>query len=141
MRGWSDGIIPLAAAGLALLGEERAHGQTLATHRIPAALALEAVDTAVASCTAQGYGVTTVIDADAQRIAVLRCDGAGVHTFEASWGRAYGGQLRPHGEASQQRRGSDPACSVHGEAAARDAPLPASRGHDPSRGRADYQAG
>jgi hypothetical protein len=39
MRGWSDGIIPLAAAGLALLGGERAHGQTLATHRIPAALA------------------------------------------------------------------------------------------------------
>jgi uncharacterized protein GlcG (DUF336 family) len=30
----------------------------------------------------------TVIDADAQRIAVLRGDGAGVHTFEASWGKA-----------------------------------------------------
>jgi uncharacterized protein GlcG (DUF336 family) len=90
MRGWSDGIIPLAAASLALFGGEWAHGQTLATHRIPAALALEAVDTAVAACTAQGHGVTaTVIDADAQRIAVLRGDGAGVHTFEASWGKAY----------------------------------------------------
>jgi hypothetical protein len=55
MRGWSDGIIPLAGAGLALLGGKRAHGQTLATHRIPAALALEAVDTAVAACTAQGW--------------------------------------------------------------------------------------
>jgi hypothetical protein len=55
MRGWRDGIIPLAAAGLALLGGERAHGQTLATHRIPAALALETVDTAVAACTAQGW--------------------------------------------------------------------------------------
>jgi uncharacterized protein GlcG (DUF336 family) len=31
----------------------------------------------------------TVIDADAARIAVLRGDTAGVHTFEASWGKAY----------------------------------------------------
>src|SRR5579872_7018574 len=90
MRGWRDAIVPLAAAGLALLAGEPAHGQTLATHRIPAALALEAVGAAVAACTAQGYGVTaTVIDADAQRIAALRGDTAGVHTFEASWGKAY----------------------------------------------------
>lgn len=60
------------------------------THRIPAVLALEAVGAAVAACTAQGYGVTaTVIDADAQRIAMLRGDTAGVHTFDASWGKAY----------------------------------------------------
>jgi uncharacterized protein GlcG (DUF336 family) len=53
-------------------------------------LAMEAVETAVASCTQQGYGVAaTVIDADAQRIAVLRGDTAGVHTYEASWGKAY----------------------------------------------------
>ena len=53
-------------------------------------LAMEAVETAVASCTEQGYGVTaTVIDTDAQRIAMLRGDTAGVHTFEASWGKAY----------------------------------------------------
>jgi len=53
-------------------------------------LAMEAVETAVASCTKQGYGVTaTVIDTDAQRIATLRGDTAGVHTFGASWGKAY----------------------------------------------------
>jgi uncharacterized protein GlcG (DUF336 family) len=53
-------------------------------------LAMEAVETAVASCTKQGYGVTaTVIDTDAQRIAMLRGDTAGAHTFEASWGKAY----------------------------------------------------
>jgi uncharacterized protein GlcG (DUF336 family) len=90
MRGWNDGIILLAAAGLVLTGAQRVRGQVLATHRIPAALALEAVDTAVAACAARGYGVTaTVIDVDAQRIAVLRGDTAGVHTFEASWGKAY----------------------------------------------------
>jgi uncharacterized protein GlcG (DUF336 family) len=51
---------------------------------------MEAVEAAVAVCAQQGYGVSaTVIDADAQRIAMLRGDTAGVHTFEASWGKAY----------------------------------------------------
>ena len=51
---------------------------------------MEAVVAAVAACTQQGFGVTaTVIDADAQRIAVLRGDTAGAQTFEASWGKAY----------------------------------------------------
>jgi uncharacterized protein GlcG (DUF336 family) len=67
-----------------------ARGQTLVTHRVPAALASEAVGAAVAKCAEQGYGVTaTVIDADAERIATLRGDTAGAHTFEASWGKAY----------------------------------------------------
>jgi hypothetical protein len=95
MRGWSDGIIPLAAAGLALLGGEPAHGQTLATHRIPAA--------PCKAYTAVGF------------VPMAKLDSSG--------------------------EGSDRACPVHCEAAARDAPLPASRGHDPSRGSADYQAG
>jgi uncharacterized protein GlcG (DUF336 family) len=48
---------------------------------------MEAVTAAVAAC---ANGVTaTVIDADAARIAVLRGDTAGVHTFEASWSKAY----------------------------------------------------
>lgn len=74
LSGWANGV----------------PAQTLVTHRIPAMLAMEAVETAIASCTKQGYGVTaTVIDSDAQRIAMLRGDTAGVHTFEASWGKAY----------------------------------------------------
>ena len=74
LSGWANGV----------------PAQTLVTHRIPAMLAMEAVETAVASCTKQGYGVTaTVIDTDAQRIAMLRSDTAGVHTFDASWGKAY----------------------------------------------------
>jgi uncharacterized protein GlcG (DUF336 family) len=75
---------------LALGAAPGVHSQTLVTHRIPAALALEAVSVAVAACTEKGFGVTaTVIDADAQRIAMLRSDTAGVHTFEASWAKAY----------------------------------------------------
>jgi uncharacterized protein GlcG (DUF336 family) len=66
---------------------KRAYGQTLAAHRIPAVLAMEAV---VTSCAQKGYGVTaTVINIDAQRIAMLHGDAAGTHTFEASWSKAY----------------------------------------------------
>jgi uncharacterized protein GlcG (DUF336 family) len=83
-------LATIAAAGLVCSAAEGARGQTLVTHRIPAALAMEAVEAAVATCTQQGYGVTaTVIDADAQRIAMLRGDTAGAHTFDASWGKAY----------------------------------------------------
>src|SRR5260370_34669221 len=80
----------IAATMLAFGVTEPLFGQMLVAHRIPAALAMEAVEAAVTACTQQGYGVTaTVIDADAQRIAVLRGDTAGVHTFEASWSKAY----------------------------------------------------
>jgi uncharacterized protein GlcG (DUF336 family) len=83
-------VVAVATASLVGGAMKHGHAQTLVTHRIPAALAIEAVEGAVAACTAEGYGVTaTVIDADAERIAVLRGDTAGVHTFEASWGKAY----------------------------------------------------
>ena len=79
-----------AATILALGAATPVSAQTLVTHRLPAALAMEAVMAAVETCTQRGYGVTaTVIDADAQRIAMLRGDTAGVHTFEAAWGKAY----------------------------------------------------
>jgi len=77
------------AAPLALAASG-ALGQTLVTHRLPATLAVEAATAAVADCAQRGFGVTaTVVDADAQRIAMLRGDTAGVHTFEASWSKAY----------------------------------------------------
>ena len=80
----------LSATLAALQLPKGAAAEILTTHRIPAALANEAVSAAVAACTRQGFGVTaTVIDVDAQRIAVLRGDTAGVHTYQASWGKAY----------------------------------------------------
>jgi uncharacterized protein GlcG (DUF336 family) len=54
--------------------------QTLAVHRLPAVLALEAVSEAVTACAKQGYKVSaTVIDPEGVRIAMLRGDGAGAH--------------------------------------------------------------
>jgi uncharacterized protein GlcG (DUF336 family) len=82
-------IIVMMGVGISQLPTGVA-AEVLTTHRIPAALANEAVSAAVAFCSRQGFGVTaTVVDADAQRIAMLRGDTAGVHTFQASWGKAY----------------------------------------------------
>ena len=74
--------------GLAL--PQAALSQTLTTHRIPAALALEAAGEAVASCARQGYTETAVVvDADGVRQAVLRGDGAPVHTLDSAYAKAY----------------------------------------------------
>jgi uncharacterized protein GlcG (DUF336 family) len=62
----------------------------LSTHRVPAALANEAVAEAVAHCAGQGYAVSAVlVDVDGVREAVLRGDHAGVHTLDSALGKAY----------------------------------------------------
>jgi uncharacterized protein GlcG (DUF336 family) len=62
--------------------------QTLQTHRIPAALAAEAVSEAVATCARQGYRETAVLlDADGATIAALRGDG--IHTLDSAHDKAY----------------------------------------------------
>ena len=64
--------------------------ETLAIHRLPAALALEAVAEAVSVCAKQGHRVTsTVINPDGVRIALLHGDGSGLHTIEASYAKAF----------------------------------------------------
>jgi uncharacterized protein GlcG (DUF336 family) len=86
-RAFTRAFLALAAGSCAGGG---AFSQTLATHRLPAALAMEAANVAVSTCAKQGHAVSaTVMDADAVAIAVLRGDGAPVHTVEASWQKAY----------------------------------------------------
>jgi uncharacterized protein GlcG (DUF336 family) len=64
--------------------------ETLVTHRIPAALALEAVGEAVAACAKQGYAESAVlVDADGVRQALLRGDGTGVHSLDSAFSKAY----------------------------------------------------
>jgi uncharacterized protein GlcG (DUF336 family) len=63
---------------------------TLPTHRIPAALAVEAATETVAACDRQGYRETAVVlDADGAIIAALRDDGAGIHTLDSAHDKAY----------------------------------------------------
>jgi len=78
------------AGALLSLAATSAHAQAIATHRIPAALALEAVGAAVEACKAQGYAESAVVvDASGARQAVLRGDNAGVHTLDSAFGKAY----------------------------------------------------
>jgi uncharacterized protein GlcG (DUF336 family) len=82
-------IVTLILAGMVLPAPGHAQG-LLATHRIPADLASQAVAEAVASCTKQGYAETAVlVDADGVRQAVLRGDRAGSHTLDSAYDKAY----------------------------------------------------
>jgi uncharacterized protein GlcG (DUF336 family) len=73
-----------------VLGGAMASAQTLQTHRIPAALAMEAVGEAVSACAKRGYRETAVlVDADGATVAVLRGDGAGIHTLDSAHDKAY----------------------------------------------------
>jgi uncharacterized protein GlcG (DUF336 family) len=79
----------LAAAGAVAIAVP-AWAQTLQTHRIPAALAVEAASGAVEACASQNYRETAVVvDADGQIIAVVRGDGAGIHTIDSAHDKAY----------------------------------------------------
>jgi len=68
-----------------------AFGQGLISkRRLSAALANEAVAVAVATCAKAGYAVTAiVVDTEGVRQAVLRGDGAVVHTLDSAYAKAY----------------------------------------------------
>ena len=60
------------------------------TSRLSATLALEAVGEAVAACARNGYAVSAVVvTIDGTRQAVLRGDGAPVHTLDSAYAKAY----------------------------------------------------
>jgi len=91
MKGKIALVLAALIGGCGIFGEaELAGAETLVTHRIPAALALEAVGEAVAACAKQGYAETAVlVDADGVRQAVLRGDGTGVHSLDSAFSKAY----------------------------------------------------
>jgi len=63
---------------------------TLVTHRLSADLANRAVAAAVADCAAKGYLESAVIvDISGVDQAALRGDGAGIHTPESAYDKAY----------------------------------------------------
>jgi uncharacterized protein GlcG (DUF336 family) len=78
-----------ALSGVALMFST-AYAQTLPTHRLPAALAVEAASETVASCAKQGYHETAqVVDADGVVIVTLRGDVSGAHTLDSAYYKAY----------------------------------------------------
>src|SRR5690348_18440220 len=80
----------LLAGALVTIAATPAFAQAISTHRIPAALALQAVGAAVEACKAQGYAETAVpADASGVRQAELRGDTAGAHSLGSAYGKAY----------------------------------------------------
>ena len=78
----------LACLALCLVAAA-AHAQT-PTHRLTAALAMEAAEETVAACAKQNYHETAdVVDADGVSIAVLRGDGTGAHSLDSAHAKAY----------------------------------------------------
>jgi len=88
----------------------RAQSQLITTHRIPAALALEAVGHAVATCAQRGFAETVVlVDADGVRQAVLRGDGSGPHSLDSAYSKAYtSATMKANTEAVVERAKTDP---------------------------------
>ena len=80
-----------AALALAVFISSTGFSQGLITkRRLSAALANEAVAVAVATCAKNGYAVTAiVVDLEGVRQAVLRGDGAVVHTLDSAYAKAY----------------------------------------------------
>ena len=81
----------LSASGpIATLANAEAAASLIVTHRIPAALALEAVGEAVTVCAAMGYTESAVLlDAGGNTQASLRGDEAGLATLENADHKAY----------------------------------------------------
>jgi uncharacterized protein GlcG (DUF336 family) len=82
-------IFMTAVVGVVVSGSGSA-ADTLATHRIPSALAVEAAVETVSVCAKQGFHETAVVvDADGVTIAALRGDGTGAHTLDSAHDKAY----------------------------------------------------
>ena len=86
----SLGITAAVLGGIALASAS-AHAQGLVTNqKLSAALANELVGNSVAECAKKNYAVTaTVVDLDGVRQAVLRGDGAPIHTLDNAFYKAY----------------------------------------------------
>jgi uncharacterized protein GlcG (DUF336 family) len=79
-----------ASLTLGLAPHAAGAADVIATHRLGAALANDLVVAAVAACDKMGYQTTAVVtDIDGVDQAVLRGDGAGVHTQGSAHDKAY----------------------------------------------------
>jgi len=82
-------IFGAAIVGLAVSGSASA-ADTLTTHRLPSALAVESASETIAACAKQGFHETAVVvDADGVTIVALRGDGTGAHTLDSAFDKAY----------------------------------------------------
>jgi uncharacterized protein GlcG (DUF336 family) len=82
-------LIVSSLCGVVLATQAQAQG-LLSTRRISAELANQAVAAAVGKCASQGYAETAVlVDADGVQQAMLRGNGAGAHTLDSAFFKAF----------------------------------------------------
>jgi uncharacterized protein GlcG (DUF336 family) len=82
-------MLVLAALTTGLVAPAQA-ADVNATHRLSAAFAMEIVEGAVAACTKLNYPITAaVVDADGVVQALMRADGAGIHTVQTAQDKAF----------------------------------------------------
>ena len=80
----------LAGVGLACALAAPASAQLLARKDLSANMALTIAQTAIATCTAQGYRVSaTIVGRNGEVLVQVRGDGTGPHTMENSFRKAY----------------------------------------------------
>ena len=83
-------VYRLAPIGAAIVLATAAHAQLIVRKDLSAAMALTIAETAMTTCTANGYHVSVaVLGRNAEVIVQLRGDGASPHTFENSFRKAY----------------------------------------------------
>src|SRR5206468_90572 len=100
------------AAGAVATG---AQGQGLVTtHKLSAALANQLVGDSVAACAQKGYQVVAVVvDLDGVRQAVLRGDGAPIHSMDNAYYKAYTvASVRSEEHTSELQSRSDLVCRL-----------------------------
>jgi uncharacterized protein GlcG (DUF336 family) len=86
----SSGCMALVVAMTALMASQAFAQGLITKKRLSAALAMEAVMEAVDVCKKAGYAVTAiVVDNEGVRQAVIRGDGATVHTLDSAYAKAY----------------------------------------------------
>ena len=84
------GRVAVAAALMAVAASTASAQGLITKKRLSASLAMEAVMEAVDACKKAGYAVTAIIvDNEGVRQAVLRGDGAVVHTLDSAYVKAY----------------------------------------------------
>jgi uncharacterized protein GlcG (DUF336 family) len=83
-------LFRLAGVGLACALVAPANAQLLARKDLSAATALAIAQTAIATCTANGYKVSaTIVGRNGEVLVQIRGDGTGPHTMENSYKKAF----------------------------------------------------
>jgi uncharacterized protein GlcG (DUF336 family) len=86
----SVALFRLAGIGLTFVLASSASAQLLARKDLSAQTALTIAETAIATCTANGYRVSaTIVGRNGEVIVQIRGDGTGPHTMENSFKKAY----------------------------------------------------